>query len=127
MALEDFTTYTEVDTANDRIQLVGTSHIDFVSSRNAEETYLYKDYGADHFGDFTHKVDASCASGTWVGWVWGLSNTADEILDTSLYIGVYMRYSTAAPYGRRLSYQSRMIVCRQAWKRNTGRCLPNRG
>ena len=92
MAKEDYTTYTEVDTENDRIQKTA-NHIDFVSSRNNEETYLYKDYGVDHFGDFTHKVDACQTAGNWVGHVWGLSNTEDELLDCSLRISLYFYYA----------------------------------
>jgi len=78
---EDFENdYIEVDTANDRIQCSGT-HIDFVSSKNNEETYVYKDFGVDYFGDFIHNFDARLVSGTWFGCVWGLSNTVDELLD----------------------------------------------
>lgn len=92
MALEDFTTYEEVDTVNDRIQKTA-NHIDFVSSRNAEETYLYKDYGVDHFGDFTHKVDEKQTAGSWVGHVWGLANGVDEILDLDPVISVQFYYA----------------------------------
>lgn len=55
MALEDFTTYTEVD-PNSHIGLVGTDHIDFDAWDN-EDAYCYRDLGVDHFGDFTHKID----------------------------------------------------------------------
>jgi len=95
MAKEDYTTYTEVDTVNDRIQKTA-HHIDFVSSRNAEETYLYKDYGVDHFGDFTHKVDVVQTAGSWVGYAWGLSNTVDELLDCDPRIGIYFYYASGA-------------------------------
>ena len=60
-AYEDFTTFTEVDIGADRIQKTA-NHIDHLAYAN-ENTYLYKDYGIGHFGDFTHKfqfkVDAS--------------------------------------------------------------------
>lgn len=59
MALEDFTTYTEVDTGNDRIQKTA-NHIDHLAYRN-ESTYLHKDYGAGHFGDFVHFIDVKCS------------------------------------------------------------------
>ena len=51
MVYEDFTTFTEVE-EDDRIQKTAT-HVDFLDRRD-ETTYLYKDYGADHFSDFTH-------------------------------------------------------------------------
>jgi len=97
---EDFLTYTEVDTVNDRIQRVGdpSHHIDFVSSRNAEETYVYKDFGVDHFGDFEHKVDAKMVSGTWLGHIWGLSNTVDELLDCPLWVSVAFRYGATSKF-----------------------------
>ena len=85
--VEDFRTYIEVDTGSDRIQ-VSPTHIDFVSSRNAEETYVYKDFGENHFNIFTHKVDARLVSGTWLGCVWGLSNTVDELLDCQPILSV---------------------------------------
>lgn len=50
---EDFTTFTEVDVAADRIQKT-ENHVDHMAWSD-ETTYLYKDYGAGHFGDFTHK------------------------------------------------------------------------
>ena len=51
---EDFTTFTEVDTNN---HLSKTAHhVDHKGYRN-EDCYLYKDYGANYFGDFTHLVD----------------------------------------------------------------------
>lgn len=88
MVYEDFEAdYTEVDTGNDRIQRT-TTHIDFVSSRNAEETYVYRNKGIDHFGDFVHKVDARLVSGTWCGCVWGLSNAIDQLPDCNPMICV---------------------------------------
>jgi hypothetical protein len=55
---EDFSdpAWVEVDVAQDRIQVVGTNHIDHLAYRN-EDTYKYRDKGANHFGNFTHKVD----------------------------------------------------------------------
>ena len=79
MPLEDFTTYVEVDTANDRIQRTAT-HVDHLATRN-EDTYLYKDRGAGHFTDFAHKVHVkSELTQNWgVGAVWMLSNDLDDI------------------------------------------------
>jgi len=75
---EDFTTYTEVDTANDRIQRNAT-HVDHAATRN-EDTYLYKDYGVNHFTDFEHLVDirSDFASASGIGVVWMLSNELDD-------------------------------------------------
>lgn len=56
---EDFTTFTEVDIAADRIQKTA-NHIDHLSYRNEIAVYLYKDYGVDHFTDFTHKIKTRC-------------------------------------------------------------------
>jgi len=82
MVLEDFTTYTEVDTVNDRIQRVGdpSHHIDHLAFRN-EDTYVYKDFGVDHFSDFTHKVDVKSdfAQASCYGWIWVLANALDDV------------------------------------------------
>ena len=56
MPVEDYTSYTEVDIPADRIQFVGTNHLDFNPDRD-EEVYLYKDKTAAHFTDFTHDVN----------------------------------------------------------------------
>ena len=74
----DYPTFTEVD-PNTHLALVGTDHLDFDAYRN-EDCYLYKDYSADYFDDFTHKVDIK-VSGMDVGdrgTVWAL---ADEVND----------------------------------------------
>jgi hypothetical protein len=67
---EDFTTFTEVDVASDRIQKTAY-HIDHLSYRN-ETTYLYKDYSAAHFDDFTHKIKVRFVSSS-VAWAGGHS------------------------------------------------------
>jgi hypothetical protein len=71
---EDFTTFTEVDIAADRIQKTA-NHIDHRAERD-ETTYLYKDYGAAHFGDFEHKIKAKMVSGDAGGQsaAWMLAN-----------------------------------------------------
>jgi len=78
MSYEDFTTYTEVDTANNRVQRTAT-HVDHAATRN-EDTYLYKDYGVGHFTDFTHKVDvrSDFAALSSQGFVWMLANDVDD-------------------------------------------------
>jgi len=96
MGLEDFTTYTEVDTANNRIVVTSATHVDHAAARN-EDTYLYKDYGAAHFATFEHLVDAKSAfdggSGGY-GHVWMLANELDDekglLVASKTYIGVNM-------------------------------------
>jgi hypothetical protein len=75
---EDFTTFTEVDVGADRIQKTA-NHIDHASEMN-ETTYLYKDYGAAHFGDFTHKIKARMVSGDngVVTYAWMLANDVNN-------------------------------------------------
>lgn len=72
--VEDFTTYTEVDIAADRIQKIA-NHADCLSYRN-EDVYLYKDKGVDHFGDFSHRVDGKSdfAQLYGIGAIWSLQN-----------------------------------------------------
>ena len=79
MAIEDYTTYTEVD-PNSHIGLVGTNHIDFNAYAN-EDAYCYKDKGAAHFTDFEHKVDVrpiSASADYCYGCNWLLSNALDD-------------------------------------------------
>jgi len=84
MATEDFTTYTEVDTGDDRIQRTAT-HIDHNAWRD-EDTYLYDDKGAGHFTDFTgsnaHLVDVKlvdAADNGALGCVYALTNDLDDM------------------------------------------------
>ena len=79
-AYEDFTTFTEVDIGADRIQKSAT-HIDHLSYRD-ETTYLYKDYGTGHFGDFTHKVKAKRVTSVTDGIAafWMVSNDLGDIM-----------------------------------------------
>jgi len=86
MAVEDFTTYEEVDTEDDRIQFVGTNHIDFDAYEN-EKTYLYKDFGVDYFGDFEHRIDIKGvyeSAGFPTGSFWLLANSVDAYYDLIL-------------------------------------------
>jgi len=78
-AYEDFTTYTEVETL-DRIQKTA-QHVDIDARRN-EETYLYKDYTADHFGDFTHDLDATVTATVLYSRlaIWMITDQIDDCL-----------------------------------------------
>lgn len=79
MAVEDFTTYTEVD-PNNHISLVGTNHVDFSAIRS-EDAYLYKDKGENYFDDFTHDVDVrfSNPEDQSLAGFWVLSNDLDDL------------------------------------------------
>lgn len=70
--------FTEVD-PNTHLT-VAEHHLDFDAYKN-EDCYLYKDYGADYFGDFTHKVDAQVANvdDSDGGYVWLLANNIDDV------------------------------------------------
>ena len=81
MALEDFTTYTEVDPLN---RFTVTSHnIDVFDLSKSEDAYVYSDKGVDHFdGDYEHLEDAiihNTTSHRSECGLWGLSNVVDEL------------------------------------------------
>jgi len=82
MALEDFTTYTEVEPDN-RIQKTA-NHIDHVACRD-EDSYLYDDKGIGYFGStFVHTVNvylAEAGTASDMAWVWVLQNIVDDIKD----------------------------------------------
>jgi len=77
MVYEDFTTFTEVEPDN-RIQ-VAENHVDFQPYNN-EDSYLYKDYLAGHFGDFEHLIDIEYVTSDNLGQgcAWILSNYIDD-------------------------------------------------
>lgn len=59
MVYEDFTSFTEVDNASNRITVVSSTEANGLLHRNdTTEVYLYDDYGASHFGDYEHLIDA---------------------------------------------------------------------
>jgi hypothetical protein len=58
MTTRNLTTYTEVDTAGNRLQNIVSSDYDFVNVPRNEEILLYKDMGAGFIsGDFSHLFD----------------------------------------------------------------------
>ncbi len=74
-AIEDFTTYTEVDPFGKIV--VTPNRSAFNSLGHASPSYVYKDFGAGYFsGDFTHYFTFSLTTGINGGRmsVWGLSN-----------------------------------------------------
>lgn len=90
MVLEDYTTYTEVE-PDDRIQKTAT-HIDHRAENN-EASYLYKSFGAGHFGDFEHLVDAKSNFDEMysIGLFWSLQNVISDFYTarTGTVIGVH--------------------------------------
>lgn len=81
MAYEDFTGYSEVD-PNNRFSQTTTRNT-WAGLTGDETAYVYKDYTADHFGDFEHAIDTflDAATGdgetysTYAG-TWAVSNSS---------------------------------------------------
>jgi len=79
MAVEDFTTYTETD-PNSRIT-VSSGTIGCVGLTRNEDAYVYKDFGAGHFTDFTHTFSYKFISGNSIDSIfgsWGLGNGIND-------------------------------------------------
>lgn len=99
--MEDFRTFTEVE-PDDRIQKT-QFHVDFVCCKN-EDSRLYKDYGANFFGDFEHLIDEKMVSATADdanGWCWVLSNDVSDNLKAlhdanATFIAVLPYFTTPA-------------------------------
>ena len=60
MPTEDFTTYTEADPNNHLSET--SSRVTAAALIRNESAYVYKDFGADHFDDFTHDFDMRCTA-----------------------------------------------------------------
>jgi len=75
MVLQNYTTYNEVD-PNNRFT-IGINNIDVTGIQRGDNCYVYKDFGANKFGDFTHYVSVTTPSAyvenAW-GMIWGMSN-----------------------------------------------------
>ena len=80
MAIEDFTTYTEVDEGND-ITVIAAK-ITFLNLPANVSSYVYKDKDVDHFdGDFTHTLAytvTGVSAGAGAVHFWGLANDVDN-------------------------------------------------
>lgn len=74
MALENFTTYTEVDASG--WITPGATSISVANFGRTAEAYVYKDFGVGHFGAFVHELKVTCSaaylSNLW--FVWMLAN-----------------------------------------------------
>lgn len=82
MALEDFTTYTEVDP--DTCLTVTANKIAAVDLDGDFDTYVYADKGASHFGaTFDHDFKFTTGAHSAQAWaiVWAVSNSVDDALN----------------------------------------------
>lgn len=70
MAYQNFTTYTEVDPGS--TLTVAANSVTATNMNRNTATYVYKDFGADYFGDFTHEsaliATAMAAGSSLAGW-----------------------------------------------------------
>ena len=79
--IEDFNTYTKIGGAS---VVITSPKVAFTVTRS-EETYVYKDFGIDHFsGDFSHLCDGECTAATApvssaVAYFWNLTNDLDDV------------------------------------------------
>ena len=89
MALENFTTYTEVD-PNSHIEKT-ENHIDFTYYAN-ESAYLYKDKSEGYFGSsWTHSFEFKVTDGGTSGsfQMWCLANTLGDTSALPLYLLIF--------------------------------------
>jgi len=77
MTVENFSTYTKVDPNNH--MTVTASRVTHQSYQN-EDSYIYKDFGVDYFGDFVHSIDfrITAADDTKTRTIWQLANAIDD-------------------------------------------------
>lgn len=99
MAVEDFSTYTELDD-NTRIT-VTASRVRWADLTAQEDAYVYKDKTVAYFsGDFTHILTVKVTAGDTDGrtYVWAITNTVNDmkgIDDASgSYLSVYLSGDT---------------------------------
>ena len=80
MAIEDFTTYIEVDSGSSLT--VTSSTITGSTVTRTEDALVYKDKGVNHFdGDFTHLIDLNTSSVASFALAvsWALTNDIDDL------------------------------------------------
>ncbi|MCK5600854.1 hypothetical protein KAR91_03235 [Candidatus Pacearchaeota archaeon] len=108
MAIEDFTTYIEVDTPN-RLTVAADS-ITITDLDRDEHAYVYSDKGLDFFnGDFEHLLDVYTASSTTVGalcYNWALGTEIGDFNDikNSGFLGL-VRFKSATTVVRLQLYE----------------------
>lgn len=85
---EDYTTFSETDSAGD-ITLTSATRYDVATMRRDANSSIYKSYGANHFGSFDHDVTGYFDTkdlGYETGGIWMLNNTGhmtDSDMDTA--------------------------------------------
>ena len=92
---EDLSTYSEVD-PNNRWEQTTTRNTGTSVPRD-EESFVYKDYTIDHFGDFEHLLDINASYGGSDGsrvFVWMLANDVDDYIDQTNAIAVNVYANT---------------------------------
>jgi len=96
--LEDFTAYTEVD-PNDHINVVNSTHIQVTDIAEDEDAYLYRDYGAGFFANFTHYLEVRLddhISATARANCWAVANEIDDWTGVSDGFSVQVAWANAA-------------------------------
>lgn len=97
---ENFNTYTDVE-PDDRIQKTST-HIDAYLIQS-ENSYVYKDFGLNYFGDFEHSIDIrqvdDSPTNWFTGFSWGMANVIEPIKNgedtkTKIAVGFYQSGSS---------------------------------
>lgn len=93
MAYEDYTTYTEVDNANNDITVNGANSVTGNTLTRTDTAYLYDDKGAAFFDDFEHYHDCKPISSTVhssYAACWGISDTIGDVADWANGICVFV-------------------------------------
>jgi hypothetical protein len=93
MAFEDWTTYTEVDNANNDITVNGANSVTGNTMTRIDTAYLYDDKGAAHFGIFEHDHDCKPITATYASSyaaIWGISNTIGDVADWAYGLCVFV-------------------------------------
>jgi len=110
MAYEDFSdaSWVEVDSASDIVK-TDTDTITVTTMANTAVSWVYKDYGADHFGDFEHLIDVNLTAASVtptngpIVIIWGFSNDNTKLTNTDKTAGsegvsVFLFQTTTNPY-----------------------------
>lgn len=76
MAYEDLTSFTEVDVSGYWSQTL-TRNTATSLPYSGDDSYVYKDYGVDHFGDYIFDIDVKVTTGAVTGviGVWAVNNS----------------------------------------------------
>jgi len=95
MAVENFTTYTEVD-PNSHLTVTSTK-VTFTNISRNEDCYLYSDKGTGHFdGNFEHllTINTTAESNYSTNSYWGLFNSIDDANNAGDGLYLIVRYNS---------------------------------